>query len=85
MHACMHATTSFAFSSGHPDAILPLPKFTDLPKTMSTKKELYWTRLNDVMLRHCICINNVVAEVHKMTHGIFFCLFFFLSLSTGNK
>lgn len=27
---------------------------------------VYWTRLNDAMLRHCICINNALAEVHKM-------------------
>lgn len=34
--------------------------------TMSTKNMVYWTGLNDAMLRHCICINNALAEKHKM-------------------
>jgi len=52
---------------------LPFPKFTDLPKIQCPQKQMvYWPRLNDVMLRHCIGINNAAAEVHKMTHGFFF-------------
>lgn len=34
--------------------------------TVSTKNMVYWTGLNDAMLRHCICINNALAEKHKM-------------------
>lgn len=43
------------------------PTLTNLPKTQcpQEKKMIYWMRLNGLMLRHQICINNAVAEVHK--------------------
>lgn len=54
---------------------LPPSKFTDLTRIQRPQKRMvYWTKLKDVMLRHCNRTDNAVANVKRITHGIFFLL-----------
>lgn len=63
-------TRSSCFQTGprsHPPHLQVYPKYNVHKK----KKMIYWMRLNGLMLRHQICINNAVAEVHKWCMELF--------------